>query len=302
MRIRLEILIIVHMSIAMSACAVLPKNMQKDIKVESGFVNLPKTGFMDSAYMVCNATGEYGKGVATPPQEMQNKSCFVSTPELYKSENFAPISGFKMVGMMISDVAMPKPHASELNNAVAVITDTFWRNESKTECILGTHLYMQDVPLADGTYWEVNDIARAGFAGMDVDVAYFYKPHTEALGGNTEVLFRVGRTFTSVPTHHEKSLPSIKGAPSTNIAIGKMNVAAVSENWVDFTTDVSFQDKDGSTRHMTSMFYIKYACDARDVVSKDGAIRFRTTGQNGQKLLEISVPGLVPVDAVVDMY
>jgi hypothetical protein len=301
MRVKWKFFSIILVSLTMIACASI-RNQPAHTLVKPGFVKLPKEGFEHSAYIQCNPTGDYGKSVSKSPQDIENKACFVTTAELEKSENFAPIPGFKMVGMQISDVAMPKPYASEQNNAVAVVTDTFWRNESKTECILGTHLYMQDVPLADGSYWEVNDVARSGFAGMDVEIAYFYKPHSKEVGGNTEVLFRAGRTFTSVATDKITGLPSLKNAPASNMAISKNNSAAVSENWVNFTTDVSYKDIDGNTRHMTSMFYIKYPCDARNVVSKDGAIRFRTTGQNNKQLLEIDAPGLVPVDAVVEKF
>lgn len=268
---------------------------------KSGFVALPKHGFTKSAYMVCNPTGDYGQSIATPPSQA-SATCFVSNPELHRSEMFAPLDGFRMVGMLVADVPMPAPYASTENNAVATLSDTFWRNKSNTECILGTHLKMENVPLADGSFWEVNDIARAGFAGKEIEVAYFYKPHNQDEGGNTEMLFRVGRTFTSVVADKTGVLPTIKDAPLANTPISKINAAAISENWVNFTTDVSFKDMDKSTRQMTSMFYIKYPCDGRDVVEKEGAIRLRTTGQNGQPLMEVIVPGLVPVDAEVDRF
>lgn len=270
-------------------------------QVNVGFVALPKQGFPESAYRVCNPSGDFGRSVASPP-EQTSSACFVSTPQLYQSENFAPVEGFKMVGMLSADVPMLPQYASKENNSVAILTDTFWRNEAKTECILGTHLKMENVPLADGSFWEVNDIARAGFAGKDIEVAYFYKPHTQDVGGNTEMLFRVGRTHTSVATAKMGMLPTTKNAPPANTPISQMNAAAVSENWVNFTTDVSFKDLDGSTRQMTSMFYIKYPCDGRDVVEKAGAMRLRTTGQNGQPLMEVIVPGLVPVDAEVERF
>lgn len=276
-------------------------NANAEEKTSGGFVVLPKQGFSDTAYMVCNPTGDYGRGIATAPDH-RSSYCFISAPELYKSEMFAPLEGFKMVGMLVADVAMPAPYANKENNAVATLSDTFWRNEAKTECILGTHLKMENVPLADGGFWEVNDIARAGFAGKEIEVAYFYKPHTQEVGGNTEMLFRVGRTHTSVAADKTGVLPTTKNAPPRGVPISKINAAAVSENWVNFTTDVSFKDIDGSTRQMTSMFYIKYPCDERDVVEKEGAMRLRTTGQNGQPILEVVVPGLIPVDAEVDRF
>jgi hypothetical protein len=162
---------------------------------------------------------------------------------------------------------------------------------------------MKESKLANGQQWEINDIVRGGFAGRPVAIAYFFKSETNKDYGLPEVLFRVGRTFTSVP--HGKSdidLPTIKDAPAANKAISSNQAAAVSENWVNFTTDINYADPDGITRKMTPMLYIKTTCEAEQPVEKEGAIRLRTTGQNGQTLLEIDVPGLVPAGAEVNQY
>src|SRR5690606_3580749 len=235
------------------------------------------------------------------PTENANNACAVMSPELNKSPLNAPLENFRLVGMLVSDVVMPAPYAGEYN-AVAVLTDAIWRNKENTECILGTHLEMKDAPLANGQYWEVTDIVRGGFAGKDVAIAYFYKPHSQNEGGNTEVLFRAGRTFTSVATESNTALPSIKNAPSADTAISYENAAAWSDNWVNFTTDVSFKDADVSTRATTSIFYIHYDCDARDPSSRPNAIHLRTTNQHGQKPLDIALPGLVPADGLVEQF
>lgn len=273
-----------------------------NVFAQAGFVALPRLGNAESAYVLCNPTGEYGLSAASVPNEDKHKACAVSNADLLASPMNAPLDGFRLVGMMVSDVEMPKPPAGKRPD-VAVLTDAIWRNKENTECILGMHLQMKDAQLANGQYWEVNDIARAGFAGRDVAIAYFYKLPSAEIGGGAEVLFRAGRTFTSVKTSAEdKSLPSIKNAPPTNVAISENNAAAVSENWVDYTTDLSFKDGDGATRANSSIFYIKYSCDARDPISKLDAIRFRTTGQSGQKPGEITAPGLVPADGMVDKF
>lgn len=267
-----------------------------------GFVPLPIEANAQSAYVLCNPTGDYGLSLSSAPTEVSQNACAVSNADILKSPLKAPLDGFRLVGMLVSDVEMLKPDAGE-NAAVAVLTDAIWRNKENTECILGTHLQMKDAPLANKQYWEVNDIARGGFASKDVAIAYFYKRAAAEIGGNTEVLFRAGRTFTSVKTVlDDKQLPSTKNAPPANAAISENNAAAISENWVDFTTDLSFRDLDGSTSEISSIFYIKYACNAQDPVSKPDAIRFRTTGQGAQKAQEITAPGLVPVDAVVDKF
>lgn len=272
------------------------------VVAQTGFVTLPKTENVQSAYILCNPTGEYGLSASEKPDEVSHNACAVSNEDLLKSPTYAPLESFRLVGVMVSDVEMPKSEAGERPD-VAVLTDAIWRNKENTECILGVHLQMKDAPLANGKYLEVNDIVRAGFAGKDVSVAYFHKqPHAE-IGGSAEVLFRAGRTFTSVKTSSShKQLPSIENAPAANIAISERNVAAYSDNWIDFTTDVSFKDSDGVTREHSSIFYTKYPCDARDPVPVPGAIRLRTTGQNGQEPREVVVSGLVPVEGTVDKF
>ncbi|HOY87888.1 MAG TPA: hypothetical protein PLJ94_07685 [Methylotenera sp.] len=267
-----------------------------------GFVALPKSKNTQSAYVQCNSSGEFGLKAAETPTTDGHSTCAVITNELKKSPTSAPLEGFRLVGVLVSDVEMPKPDVGNIP-AVAVLTDAIWRNKENTECILGTHLQLKDAPLANGQYWEVNDIARGGFAGKEVSIAYFYKIPAAEIGGGAEVLFRAGRTFTSVKTSpDEKLLPVTQGTPAVNTPINKKNTAAYSDNWVDFTTDISFKDLDGVTRQNSSIYYIKYACDARDPVSKPNAIRFRTTGQSGQKTFEITAPALVPVDSQVEKY
>lgn len=268
---------------------------------QAGFVTLPKAANAESAYVLCNPTGNLGLSISEVPKTDDNNACSISTTKLLESAMNSPLEGFRLVGMMVSDIEIPEKIRGE-SPAGAVLTDAIWRNKENTECILGTHLQMKDTPLANGSYWEVNDIARAGFAGGDVGIAYFYKLAAPEIGGGTEVLFRAGRTFTSVKVAVDKQLPSTKSAPSKNMAISESNSAAYSANWVTFTTDLSFKDEDGITQPNSSIFYIKYACDARDPISKPGAIRFRTTGQNWKNIMEVTAPALVPVDAQVDQY
>jgi len=267
-----------------------------------GFVELPKEGFANSAYTLCNTTGEFGLKESSVPNSDANNTCAITSEKLLESPMNAPLEGFNMVGMMVRDIPMPAPYAGADDN-VATLTDTIWRNKEKTECIYGTHILLKPAPLADGKMWQVNDIARGGFAGKPVEVAYFFKPEPNKDYGLPETVFRVGRTFTSVK--HAKGdldLPALKAAPASNKAITNNQAAAVSDNWVNFTTDISAQDVDGTTRKMSSMLYIKSPCTAQDPVEQENAIRFRTTGQNGEHQLEITVPGLVPVGAVVEKY
>ena len=276
--------------------------MQAD--AAEGFVSLPKEGFANSAYTLCNQTGNFGLTQSTAPNiglnnTNPNNTCAVTSNKLLESPMNTPLEGFTMVGMISRGIAMPAPYASEADE-VATLTDTIWRNQDKTECIYGTHLLMKPNPLADGQMWEVNDIARGGFAGRPVEVAYFLKPEPHAEFGLPEAVFRVGRTFTSVKhSKGDQTLPSLKNAPANTIAITEIQAAKVHDNWVNFTTDVNAKDPDGTTRMMSSMLYIKTTCSDYAPVEVENAIRLRTTGQNGQHKLEISVPGLAPPNAVI---
>jgi hypothetical protein len=263
----------------------------------TGFVKLPANNLAESAYVICNNSGDYGLANAEPPEQGKQETCALLSEELTQSALNPPLEGFRLVGMLVSDVEMPEPYAGK-DKAVAVLSEAIWRNQEKTQCVLGTQVEMRDAPLADGSYWEINDITRGGFAGRELEIAYFYKPHSQAIGGNTEVLFRAGRTFTSVKTQAGNNhLPSSQSTNSA--AFSGTDTAAINDNWVDFTTDISFKDKDGVTRAISSIFYIKYDCDGRDPTSVAGAIRLRSTGQNGNEMVEVAVPGLVPADAAL---
>lgn len=261
-----------------------------------GFVALPKHGFEKSAYIICNPTGNFGAGKSELPNNDSNNACSVTTSKLIESPMNAPIEGFSMKGMLVRGVAGPS------GGSLATVTDTIWRNKENTECILGTHVEMSDVPLSEDRYFEVNDIVRGGFMGKDLEVAYFFRPPLNADEENIEALFRVGRTFSSVRPDIKNQLPTLANTLPKQTAFNSDNAAPVSENWVDFTTDISYKDLDGITRKMTPMLYLKYKCDARDPVEKEGAVRLRTTGQGGNDALEFSISGLVPIEGTVEQY
>lgn len=262
-----------------------------------GFVDLPKEGFVNSAYTLCNTTGDFGLQSSALSEAVTNTSCFITNKKLSESPMNAPLEGFNLVGLISRAVNRPVTDVSAEAVELATLTDTIWRNKETQECIFGTHLVMKDAKLANAQRWEINDIVRGGFAGRPVAVAYFMKPEPHAEYGLPGALFRAGRTFTSV--RHAKGdadLPSKKNSPAIDVGMSNLQSAAANENWVDFTTDVSFEDSDKLTRKMTGMLYIKTTCEAPQPEEKEDAIRLRMTGQGGQAPLEISVPGLVPLN------
>lgn len=264
------------------AAAVIFANLEA--KAAMSFVELPNDGFTNTAYITCNASGKNGSGNSVVPTEKENNLCAVSNDSLLESPMNGPLDGFAIVGMISRGISPPAPEGND-NEEFATLTDTIWWNKDTKECIFGTHILMKEPKLSNGAQWEINDIVRGGFAGKPVSVAYFMRPTPNQMYGMPEALFRVGRTFTSTKT---TGLPNLKDAPAN-------------DNWVDFTTDINFADPDGFTRKMTSMLYIKTTCETKEPEEKEGAIRLRTTGQNGQKIMEVSVPGLVPAGAIIQV-
>lgn len=250
---------------------------------QAGFVDLQAN--KTSAYVSCNTTGEFGLAESAAPDmaQQKNTACAVTSELLLTSPMNAPLQGFNMVGMISRGIAPPAPEGND-GEEFATLTDTIWWNKDTKECIFGTHVLMKEPKLSHGEQWEINDIVRGGFAGRPVSAAYFMNPNPNPSHGMPEALYRVGRSMTSVK---QPGLPDLNTAP-------------YHDGWVDFTTDVSFVDQDGSTRKMTSMLYIKSHCDSKEPDEKEGAIRLRTTGQNGQKAFEVVLPGLVPAGASLD--
>lgn len=267
---------------------------------QPGFVSLPITGSTGSAYVSCDTNNEFGLKESSVKDSTANH-CAINNTKLIESPMNAPLEGFTLVGIISRGVPIPEPFAAAGGEEFATLTDTVWHNNDTKECIFGTHILMKDKILANGQRWEINDIVRGGFAGRPVAIAYFMKPQPSKDYGMPESLFRAGRTYTSVPfLKDSKALPDLQAETAYPKSISKDQSAAINDNWVDFTTDISFEDTDGVTRKMTSMLYIKTTCEQRQPEEKDGAIRLRTTAGNTKDWLEIDVPGLVPAGASVN--
>jgi len=272
---------------------------------QSGFVNLPAMGNTNSAYVLCDISTNFKMNEQNSINS--NKSslgqCEVNDDKLVASPMHAPIDGFTLVGIISRGVPIPEPYAAVGGEEFATLTDTVWHNNDTKECIFGTHILMKNQTLANGKRWKINDITRGGFAGRPVAIAYYMKPKPSKDYGMSDSLFRAGRTYTSVP--YDKNgftLPALQDSTAAKKAISKNQSAAVNDNWVDFTTNVSFDDESGATKKMTSMLYIKTSCEQRQPEEKDGAIRLRTTVGKSEEWLEIDVPGLVPFGATIDKY
>lgn len=279
----------------------------------TGFVNLPATGFAvgsdTSAYTPCNTSGDFGSGIATKPTAGANNTCAVFPTPL---EISPPAAGFTLIDSASRPAVMNNTYTGGVNKTVATVTEYVWRNAAQTECIYGAKVVMNNTDYNTGAssnqYFEVNDLARGGFSGLPVDVAYSTKPLV------AEVVYRVGRTYTSVqhrdsgysvqPLTGLGSSPSINGLNSyPGTAGATQQLADLDDNWVNFTMDVNFLDDDGSTVAASGLTYVKTTCnsDSPDDHEADGAIRLRQTfqelsgdGVTGNPFIEIAVRGFVP--------
>lgn len=173
----------------------------------TGFVNLPTTGFGTSAYTLCNTTGNFGSSTTTAPTAGANNTCAVF-PTV---ETVSPIAGYGVSPTNSPDYSASRPavmnntYTGGVDKTVGTVTEYVWRNRTtSTECIYGAKFVAinTDYGTAAGSQrFEMNDFARGGFSGLAVDIAYF------RFATNAEVVFRAGRTFTSVQ-HRASSISS----------------------------------------------------------------------------------------------
>lgn len=242
----------------------------------TGFVTLPATGVAvsggTSAYVTCNLTGNFGSNDSIRPTFSPgggtNNTCAVPS-------RTPPVAGFTEIAYAIRNITIN-------NRKIGVLRDRVWR--SGTNCVYGTHVHLDQVDYnpnqAGSQYFEINDIQRAGFRNRGpVSVAYFYGAVAD------EVLFRAGLTATAV-VHR----PGSRAQPLTS-------VAPISQNWVDFTTDLNSFDPDESTKPDSSWMFVKSTCTTAAPTALTGAIRLRQMGQEGQPNLTISVNGFTPAGA-----
>lgn len=257
----------------------------------TGFVRLPATGATvpggTTAYVRCNLTGDFGSNPngSTPPTFSPgtgaNNACAIPsiTP---------PLAGYNQTANVVRNIIMNNAYTLNQPITVGTVTDRVWRNG--TNCIYGAKIRLNNVDydrrsVSPGSqYFEVNDFLRAGFNGRGpVSVAYFFS--TTGVGAADEVLYRAGLTMTSV-VHRPGGL----ARPLTSLA-------PISQNWVDFTTDVSFLDDDGSSVRDSPWLLVKSTCDAVAPAVLTNGLIFRQMGQEEQPLIEIKVNGYAPQGA-----
>ena len=253
----------------------------------TGFVNLPATGFSvsggTSAYTLCNTTGNFGWGLSSKPTISTNNTCavFPANEATAPDSNYTGISAFPIASNS-RDIVMNNTYTDFTNKTIGRLTQYVWRRaaESDYECIYGTKIVLA------GNSLEVTDIALGGFDGLDIDVAY------SSIPAIANPIYRVGRTFTGVQYNVTGSLSQPPTTPPYSLSINTAQSASINENWVNFTTSASWPSD-----YASSMVYIRTSCSNSSPALTSNAVRLRQT-RNGP-LIEVSVPGLVPVGSLV---
>lgn len=218
---------------------------------------------------------------------------------------------------------MNNSYTNNTNVTVGEVTEYVWMNSAGTSCIYGMKVNNFNVDynkLQSGNqYFEINDVARGGFAGLTVTAGYSTIPTV------AEPVYRIGRAFTSVqhratgyvaqPLTGLGSYPSINGVNSWPTPSGHPTAteqqADIHTNWIDFTTDVNWKDDDGSTSAASGMMYVKTSCSypsgkEPDDYVDNNAIRLRQTfqelsgdGVTENWFIEVSVPGYIPPGSTI---
>lgn len=281
----------------------------------TGLVSLPATGVSvtggTSAYITCNTTGNFGSGsgagAPVKPTTSANNTCAVFPA----NESTSPVSGFSLVTSATRSVVMNNTYTGGVNKTVGSVTEYVWRNAAETECVYGLKVQNNNTDYhtaAGNQYFEVNDVARAGFSGLTISVGYSTIPTI------SEPVYRIGRTFTAVqhrasgyssqPLTGLGSSPSINGLNSwPGTASATQQRADINTNWVNFTTDINFLDDDGSTSAASGLMYVRAACNSDDPEDHElnNAIRLRQTfqelagdGVTANSFIEVPVRGFVP--------
>lgn len=311
------------------------------LQAQAGWEPLPVTGFTAVAgtgqptggitpYKTCNPNGNFGSFAPIP------SSSVCKAPVATTVIDTAPDSGYgTAIASSLGSLIMNNTFTGGVNKTVGTYQIRLFRNTTTNQCIFASQVVLNNTDyytnnaeaVADGIAsaagtqtFEANGIAMGGYAGSGtVDISY-------NLSGNSETLFRAGRTFTSVqhraasavlnntPAAGYYNLPlssgttylaSITGRESKDCCTPNPTLAQQSanlnDNWVEFTTDANALDPDGGTKPASPILYVRAACPTQpSLTPTPNATRARLTWQEQgntypQAFIEIPFPGFVPV-------
>ena len=285
------------------------------------WTNLPATGVAvgsdTSPYLICNPTGNFGSGATTRPSSITDACAVLPTNDLYAPDSsFTGLDRFPKATSTKS-IVMNNSYTNNTDISVGTLREYVWRRStggSNYQCIYGMKVTMTNTDYnpnaTDSQYFEINDMARKGWSGKTVDIAYSTVP------ANASPSYRVGRTFTAVqhrpqagyvaqPLTGLGSSPAINGVNSWPTGAGHPTAAEqqadIDTNWIDFTTDVNYKDDDGSTNDASGMMYVRTSCTGTNPTSASDAIRLRQTfqelsgdGITDNPFIEVQVEGFIP--------
>jgi hypothetical protein len=250
--------------------------------VMADWENLPiggvSVGGGTSPYILCNTT-------SIRPTSISD-ACAV----LPSSDTMVPDSGY--VGMerfpvvnRTTSIVMNNSYTNNTNITLGTLREYVWRRstgEDAYECIYAMKVNMTftdyDLNTPYQQLFEINDMARKGWASKTIDVAYSLIPV------NAYPTYRIGRTFTSVKQGVDQPPIGLGSSP----AITTTQKADLDSDWVDFTTRV------GDIGNASGMQYIRTSCSGGAFSTAADAIRLRQTSRVGQPAIEVEVEGVIP--------
>lgn len=269
----------------------------------TGFEPLPISGVLrddgTSAYILCNASGKFDESknhnIPRKPTLSQSNTCAIFPA----NDIAAPLPGFNLLKHASRQVVMNNALTGYADKKIASVLDIVWRNQASSECIYGTRVLAFSSADADYNdqlpgkqYFRITDIARGGFAGREVEVAY------ALTASGAEPIYRVGRSYTAVqyykrPGYQRQPLiepafhNAINGVDSTEHITPefRQQSASLNENWVNFTTLIGLPKRPASP-----MMYVKAACSSAPPTEQPATIRLR---QAISPFIELNVPGFV---------
>ncbi len=265
--------------------------------VWADWTNLPAAGVSasggSSAYILCNPTGSMGtgSGINAPVKPTSIADACALMPATQTTVPDATYTGMNAI-----PIASSTRYITLTSVNIGTVREYVWRKpvSGGYQCI-----YAMNVSMDDATF-VVKDIARKGFAGKALDVAYSSTPTV------AQPVYRIGRTFTSVQYRNQPgfltqpltglgSQPAINGidifpTPSGHPTATEQK-ADIDTDWVDFTTTVTNNSAYADRPKSSSTFYIRTNCNSGSLTSATDAVRIR---QSNSGFTEIPVSGFLP--------
>lgn len=108
------------------------------VEAHAAFVDIPETGFGQSAYRSCSTSGAFGKATSDLVNT-DTDACHV-VPRKRKSDA-APLPEFLFKTLAVREVHLPEQYGDPSIQS-AVVYDFVFRHESQDECIFATLVHM----------------------------------------------------------------------------------------------------------------------------------------------------------------